>query len=173
MIFFFMVRKPRIEYEGAFYHVIIRGNQRKKIFVDGDDFLRYLEILKKYKKRYNYSLFSYIFMSNHVHLLIMTHETPLSKIVQGINQSYTMYFNRKYHKMGHLFQGRYKAILCDWDGYLLSLLKYIHCNPLMSGSTGSGFWDTILTVRYRTTASYRSRGRSGEERPSRDFLSDC
>jgi hypothetical protein len=69
-------------------------------------------------------------MSNHVHLLIETGETPLSKILQGVNQSYTMYFNHKYKTVGHLFQGRYKAILCDRESYLLGLLKYIHENPL-------------------------------------------
>jgi putative transposase len=69
-------------------------------------------------------------MKNHLHLLIETQETPLSKILQGINQSYTTYFNRKYKTVGHLFQGRYKAILCDRDEYLLSLVKYIHLNPV-------------------------------------------
>jgi hypothetical protein len=69
-------------------------------------------------------------MYNHVHLLIETQEIPLSKILQGINQSYTTYFNRKYKTVGHLFQGRYKAILCDRDEYLLSLVKYIHLNPV-------------------------------------------
>jgi hypothetical protein len=69
-------------------------------------------------------------MSNHLHLLIETQEVPLSKILQGINQSYTTYFNRKYKTVGHLFQGRYKAILCDRDEYLLSLVRYIHLNPV-------------------------------------------
>lgn len=125
-----MARKPRIEYEGAFYHVISRGNQRQKIFKDKNDFIRYLEILANYKNQYKYFLYSYVLMNNHVHLLIETQETPLSKILQGINQSYTMYFNRKYKTVGHLFQGRYKAILCDKDEYLLSLVKYIHLNPV-------------------------------------------
>jgi hypothetical protein len=69
-------------------------------------------------------------MNNHIHLLVETPETPLSKILQGINQSYTTYFNRKYKTVGHLFQGRYKAILCDRDEYLVSLVKYIHLNPV-------------------------------------------
>ncbi len=125
-----MARKPRIEFEGAFYHIIIRGNQRQKIFKDKYDFLKYLEILTNYKKQYRYYLYSYILMSNHVHLLIETLKTPLSKILQGINQSYTIYFNRRYKTVGHLFQGRYKAILCEKDEYLLSLIKYIHLNPL-------------------------------------------
>lgn len=130
-----MARKARIEFEGAFYHVIIRGNQKQKIFKAPDDFLQYLEILSLYKERYGFLLYAYVLMSNHVHVLIEMQKTPLSKILQGINQSYTMYFNRKYKTVGHLFQGRYKAILCDRDEYLQSLVKYIHCNPVRAKIT--------------------------------------
>ncbi len=130
-----MARKPRIEFHGAFYHVITRGNQRQKIFKDKQDYIRYLAILSDYKERYKYFLYAYVLMNNHVHLLIQTQETPLSKILQGINQRYTIYFNRKYKTIGHLFQGRYKAILCDKDEYLLTLVKYIHNNPVRAGIT--------------------------------------
>jgi len=125
-----MARKPRIEFEGAFYHVITRGNQRQRVFKDRDDYERYLKILGNYKIQYNYILYAYVLMSNHVHLLIETKEKPLSRILQGINQSYTIYFNKRYGMVGHLFQGRYKAILCEKDAYLLSLMKYIHLNPI-------------------------------------------
>ena len=125
-----MARKPRIEFEGAFYHVIARGNQKQDVFKDRNDFSKFIEILSRYKGRYHYYLYCYVLMSNHVHLLIETMEIPLSKILQGVNQSYTMYFNKRYKTVGHLFQGRYKAILCDRDEYLLSLIKYIHLNPV-------------------------------------------
>ena len=125
-----MARKPRIEFEGAFYHVIARGNQRQRIFRDDGDHERYLSITADYKHRFKFLLYAYVLMPNHVHLLVETKETPLSKILQGLNQRYTQYFNRKYDKVGHLFQGRYKGILCDRDEYLLSLLKYIHLNPV-------------------------------------------
>ena len=125
-----MARKPRIQFEGAFYHVITRGNQRQKVFRDNEDFQKYLDILSRYKDLYKYLLYAYVLMNNHLHLLIETRETPLSKILQGISQSYTAYFNRRYRTVGHLFQGRYKAILCDKDSYLLSLVKYIHHNPV-------------------------------------------
>ena len=125
-----MPRKPRIEFEGAFYHVITRGNQKQEIFKDTTDYQKFIQFLTIYKNRYHYSLYAYVLMSNHVHLLIETRETPLSKILQGINQSYTMYFNKTYRTVGHLFQGRYKAILCDREAYLLALLKYIHYNPV-------------------------------------------
>ncbi len=125
-----MPRKPRIEYPGAFYHVLVRGNQRQKIFKDAGDYQKYLQTLTVYKNRYRFFLYAYVLMGNHVHLLLETGDIPLSRILQGINQSYTLYFNRKNRTVGHLFQGRYKAILCDRDAYLLSLVKYIHQNPL-------------------------------------------
>jgi len=125
-----MPRKPRIEYDGAFYHVITRGNQKQKIFKETADYEKYLQIVASYKPRHHFRLYAYVLMSNHVHLLIETQDVPLSKSLQGINQSYTMYFNRKYRTVGHLFQGRYKAILCDRERYLLALLKYIHFNPV-------------------------------------------
>ena len=125
-----MPRKPRIEYEGAFYHVITLGNQRQKIFKEPADHQKYLQLLTIYKNRYHCSLYAYVLMGNHVHILIETKDTPLSKVFQGINQTYTAYFNRKYRTVGHLFQGRYKAVLCDRENYLLALLKYIHQNPV-------------------------------------------
>jgi putative transposase len=130
-----MPRKPRIEYTGAFYHVITRGNQKQRIFKDPADFQKYLLTLTIYKNRTGSHIYAYVLMNNHVHLLIETGEIPLSKIMQGVNQTYTMYFNRRYRTVGHLFQGRYKAILCDKDAYLLGLLKYIHQNPLRARIT--------------------------------------
>lgn len=125
-----MPRKPRIEFDGAFYHVIARGNQKQKIFRQPADRQKYLQALSLYKARYRFRVYSYVLMDNHVHLLLETGAVPLSKVLQGINQSYTMYFNRTYGTVGHLFQGRCKAILCDRDNYLLALIKYIHLNPL-------------------------------------------
>jgi putative transposase len=128
-----MARKPRIEFEGGFYHVITRGNQRQTVFLDEKDFLKYLEFLTDYKDRYGFSIYAYVLMGTHVHLLIERKQVPLSKILQGINQRFTMYFTWRYGTVGHLFQGRYKAILCDKDAYLLSLVKYLHFNPVRSG----------------------------------------
>ena len=105
-----MARKARIEFEGAFYHVITRGNQRQKIFKDSHDYTKYLEILGRYKKSHSFRLYAYVLMSNHIHLLVETGAVPLSKILQGINQSYTAYFNKTYKTVGHLFQGRYNGL---------------------------------------------------------------
>lgn len=132
-----MPRKPRIEYSGAFYHVITRGNQKQRIFKDSADFQKYLLLLTVYKNRTGSLIYAYVLMNNHVHLLIETKDIPLSKVMQGLNQTYTMYFNKRYHTVGHLFQGRYKAILCDREAYLLGLLKYIHQNPLRAKLTES------------------------------------
>ena len=124
-----MARKLRVEFEGAFYHVIVRGNRRQKIFRDDRDRLYYLERVEHYRQRYRFTIYAYVLMFNHVHLLLETSKTPLSKILQGIQFTYTQYYNRRYRTVGHLFQGRYKAILCDRDAYLLELVRYIHLNP--------------------------------------------
>lgn len=124
-----MARKPRVEFEGAFYHVIVRGNQRQKVFRDDRDRLTYLDRVEHYRQRYRFTIYAYVLMSNHVHLLLETGKIPLSKILQGIQFTYTQYYNRRYRTVGHLFQGRYKAILCDRDAYLLELVRYIHLNP--------------------------------------------
>lgn len=128
-----MARKPRVHCPGALYHVIARGNQQQDTFLDEADYRRHLDLLVSYRKRYAFTLYAYVLMSNHVHLLIEQGETPLSKVMQGLGQSYTGYYNRKYTKSGHLFQGRYKAILCDQDAYLLELVRYIHLNPMRAG----------------------------------------
>lgn len=129
-----MARKPRIEYEGAAYHVIVRGNQQQTVFAHRADYGKYLSLLAQYKEQAGFRLFGYVLMRNHVHLVIQTMKVPLSKIMQGINQSYTMYFNSRYDKVGHLFQSRYKAILCDTDSYLAPLVRYVHLNPVRAGA---------------------------------------
>lgn len=128
-----MARKPRIQYEGAFYHIIVRGNQRQDIFLDDEDRNVYLEKLQKYQQKCGFILYAYVLMKNHVHLLMETPKDPISRIMQMINFTYTQYFNRKYKKVGHLFQGRYKSFLCDKDSYLLALVRYIHSNPVRAG----------------------------------------
>ena len=127
-----MARKPRVHYPGALYHVISRGNQRQRIFGADTDRRRYLELLNHYRARYPFQLRAYVLMANHVHLLMEVGKHPLAKIMQGLQQSYTLYFNRKYKLVGHLFQGRYKDIVCDRDSYLLELVRYIHLNPVRS-----------------------------------------
>jgi REP element-mobilizing transposase RayT len=127
-----MARRPRIHFPNAFYHVIARGNQKQAIFLEKRDYEKYLSYLSEYKARYQFHLYAYVLMRNHVHLLLEVQTTPLSKIMQALQFRYTRYFNTRYGKVGHLFQGRYKAILCDKDAYLLELIRYIHLNPIRS-----------------------------------------
>jgi REP-associated tyrosine transposase len=125
-----MARRPRVFAPGILYHVIVRGNHRQKTFQNGRDYQTYLERLARYRRQFGINVYAYCLMPNHVHLLVETGSQPLSRFMQGLQQSYTQYFNRKHHKVGHLFQGRYKAIICDKDEYLLSLVRYIHLNPI-------------------------------------------
>jgi len=127
-----MARKPRVHFPGALYHVMARGNQGQTIFADDLDRRRYLELLQESQRRFNYGLYAYVLMGNHVHHLIQIGQTPLAKVMQNILFRYTRYWNAKYKKIGHLFQGRYKAILCDKDSYLLELIRYLHLNPVRS-----------------------------------------
>ena len=124
-----MARKPRIEFPGAFYHVIARGNRRQVIFHDTADRHTYLERLEHYRQRYHLTVHAYVLMANHVHLLLETREVPLAKFMQALQFTYTRYYNRRYATSGHLFQGRYQAIVCDRDAYLVELVRYVHLNP--------------------------------------------
>jgi putative transposase len=128
------MRKPRIEYPGALFHVIARGNQRQKVFLDDGDHVRYLKLLGEHLEGRGFTLYAYCLMGNHVHLLIeQGTDYPLSKYMQRLQSAYTSFFNRKHGKVGHLFQGRYKAIHVAKDVYLLELVRYIHLNPQRAG----------------------------------------
>ena len=128
-----MARPLRVEISGGLYHVIARGNERKDIFRDDGDRLRYLDRLAHYREKFSFALLAYCLMDNHVHLAIETGEVPLSRIMAGLQSSYTQYFNRRHGRVGHLFQGRYKALLVEKDLYALALLRYIHENPSKAG----------------------------------------
>ncbi len=128
-----MARPLRIEYEGAFYHVTSRGNERKKIFYANSDYEKFKTYLKDAQDKYGYLLHCYVLMSNHYHLLMETPNANMSKVMHFINGSYTNYINRRRGRSGHLFQGRYKAILVERDRYLLELSCYMHLNPVRAG----------------------------------------
>jgi REP element-mobilizing transposase RayT len=125
-----MARPLRIEYPGAFYHVINRGNAGENIFKSKRDKVKFLEYLEKAVERFSIIIYTYCLMDNHYHMLMETPEPNLSVAVQWINVSYAVYFNRKHQRSGHLFQGRFKAILIDADEYLMLLSRYIHLNPV-------------------------------------------
>ena len=130
-----MPRKPRIHAPGAVYHVILRGNARQKVFADNDDRIRFCAIVANSCQRFHHRIVAFCLMSNHIHLALQVAEIPLSRIMQNISLRYTQWFNRRHSKCGHLFQGRYKAVMVDADAYLLELVAYIHLNPVRAGMT--------------------------------------
>jgi putative transposase len=125
-----MPRKSRVDAAGALHHVIMRGIERSKIFrddADRNDFLRRLSIILKDTKTVCYA---WALIPNHIHLLLKTGKTPLSSVMRRLLTGYAVYYNRRYKRHGHLFQNRYKSILCQEDSYFLELVRYIHLNPL-------------------------------------------
>ena len=125
-----MPRKNRVWYPGAIYHIMGRGNRRTDIFKDEEDRLVYLANLLEAKETYDFNLYSYCLMTNHVHLQIQTKEVSISAIMKLINTNYAIYFNRKYSFVGHLFQDRYRAEIIEKDAYNLEISRYIHLNPV-------------------------------------------
>ncbi|OGP54097.1 MAG: hypothetical protein A2Y65_12805 [Deltaproteobacteria bacterium RBG_13_52_11] len=128
-----MARPLRIEFPNAFYHVTSRGNERKTIFRGTGDRERFLSYLESAHHRYGAILHVFCLMDNHYHLLLETPRGNLSRILHHINGAYTTYFNIKYGRSGHLFQGRFKAILVEKDSYSEELSRYIHLNPVRAG----------------------------------------
>jgi putative transposase len=125
-----MARPLRITFPGAFYHITSRGNERKKVFKSKRDREKFLEYLESATQRYDAVIHVYCLLDNHYHLLLETPSGNLSQIMRHINGAYTTYCNVKRKRSGHLFQGRYKAILVDADEYAKELSRYIHLNPV-------------------------------------------
>ena len=125
-----MARPLRITFPGAVYHITSRGNERKAIFKSDRDREKFLAYLESATKRYQAVIHVFCLMDNHYHLLLETPQGNLPQIMRHINGAYTTYFNVKRKRSGHLFQGRYKAILVDMDTYAKELSRYIHLNPV-------------------------------------------
>lgn len=125
-----MARPLRVEYPGAFYHVINRGNAGENIFKSLRDREKFLEYLETASSRFSIRIHTYCLMTNHYHLLVETPEANLSRAIQWINVSYAVYFNVKRRRRGHLFQGRFKSLLVEAEEYLKHLSRYIHLNPV-------------------------------------------
>ncbi|WAA09055.1 transposase [Fervidibacillus albus] len=142
-----MPRKPRIKSSTHVYHVMTRGINRQTIFEDETDKYKYLSILKRYKLEYQFELYAYCLMDNHVHLLIKEPEnTTISEIMKRINISYVFWYNKKYERTGPLFQDRFKSENVDSLPYFRTVLRYIHQNPLKAGIETSVFqckWTSI------------------------------
>ena len=128
-----MARPLRIEYPGAVYHVTSRGNERKPIFQTDEDRDLLLGILHKITEKFNWVFHAYCLMDNHYHFLIETPEGNLSKGMRQLNGVYTQAFNRRHNRIGHIFQGRYKAVLIQKDSHLLEVCRYMVLNPVRAG----------------------------------------
>jgi len=125
-----MSRALRIEYPNALYHITSRGNDRKLIFLANDDYMMFLRLLKQTLQRYNWLCYAYCLMPNHYHLLIETPDANVSAGMRYLNSVYTQKFNQSNDRVGHIFQGRFKAILVEKENYLTTLLRYIAFNPV-------------------------------------------
>ena len=125
-----MPRHLRVEFGGAIYHVTIRGNARQRVFADNRDRERFLGRLAESVRTYRIRVYMFCLMDNHVHLLLETPDTNLSRFMQSLETGYTVYHNLRHSSVGHLFQGRYKAKLVQGDDYLLKLSRYVHLNPV-------------------------------------------
>jgi len=152
-----MARPLRIEFPGAFYHVINRGNAGEKIFINDRDKETFLGYLEKAASRYDISIHTYCLMTNHYHLLVETPHPNLSQAIKWVNVSYATYFNRKWKRQGHLFQGRFKSIIVDADEYLKPLSRYIHLNPIRAGMV-----EKLFSYRWSSYPAYIGKRRPFE-----------
>lgn len=132
-----MPRQQREKSNSGYYHVMMRGNDRKSLFLDDDDKLRFIEILYHKKQNNTFFLHAFCLMDNHVHLMLHEGTKNIGNVIKQINISYVHYFNKKHNKVGHLFQDRFKSEVIEDDRYLLSLIRYIHQNPVKAGITKS------------------------------------
>lgn len=132
-----MGRPPRIEYSGAIYHVTSRGDRQEPIFRTPDDRHLLLNVVDQAMSRLDAEMFAYCLMGNHYHFVLRTRQPNLSRLMRHINGAYTRAFNRRHHVVGHVFQGRFHAVLVDSDAYLLEVCRYVELNPVRAGLVGS------------------------------------
>jgi putative transposase len=133
-----MARPLRIEFEGAIYHLLGRGNARQRIFGRERDQLEFLRLIEASSKRFDGAILAFVLMGNHFHLLAQTRRANLSRWMHWLMVSYTVYFNWRHRRSGHLFQGRYKSFLVEDGDYLLGLSRYVHLNPVRGVVLGVG-----------------------------------
>ncbi len=128
-----MPRQARLDVPGALHHIMVRGNNRAKIFSDDQDRTKFLERLGKTVEESQCSVYAWVLMDNHIHLLFRSGKKGISSVMRKVLTWYALYHNRRHRRTGHLFENRYKSILCEEDRYLLALIQYIHLNPVRAG----------------------------------------
>lgn len=143
-----MSRLLRIEFPGAVYHVTSRGDRHEAIYRDDADRLAQLEVVAQAMDRFDATVLAYCLMGNHYHLVLHTREPNLSRLMRHVNGVYTLHFNRRHALAGHVFQGRFKAILVERDAYLLALCRYVERNPVAA--------QLVTAAADRPWSSYRA-----------------
>lgn len=128
-----MARQARKISNTGIYHIILRGNNGQEIFIQNEDYLKFLYIIKSIKEKNTFNLFGYCIMENHAHLLIQEISEPISDVVKRICSTFVYWYNQKYERFGHLFQERFKSVSVETENYLFAVLRYIHQNPIKSG----------------------------------------
>lgn len=146
-----MGRAWREEYSGGIYHVIARGNNKEYIFNESIDKGYFIKLLKGNMEGMSYRIYGYVLMDNHYHLILQVFNKKLQEIMHQINNKYSKYFNYKFKRVGHVFQGRYKAVLVQDERYLISLLRYVHQNPVKAGMC-----NRVEEYRWSSDAFYRT-----------------
>jgi REP element-mobilizing transposase RayT len=128
-----MPRQPREKSESGIYHIMLRGINQQVIFEDYEDYSKFIETLETYKAVSEYKVFAYCLMSNHIHILLKVEKEDLDLIMKRIAGSYVYWYNWKYYRKGHLFQDRFKSEPVESDAYLLTVIRYVHWNPVKVG----------------------------------------
>ena len=148
-----MPRAAREKSTSGYYHILLRGISRQNIFEDDEDNLRFIETVFRYKQELGFELHAYCLMGNHVHMLIKDVNNQLNLIMKKIAGSYAYYFNRKYDRVGHLFQDRFKSEAVEDDTYYLTVLRYIYQNPEKAGiaSTDEYEWSSYREYTNKMT----------------------
>lgn len=149
-----MPRCARRKSENQIYHVMMRGNNREKVFINEEDKFRIMDILREKKQAQEYHLYAYCVMDNHLHLVLKEGQDHLSRIVKRIAVSYSNYFNKKYKRIGHVFQERFKSEIIDDENYLLAAIRYIHQNPLKAGN------GNVTGYKWSSYNDYMSKGKN-------------
>ncbi|MCX5643556.1 MAG: transposase [Phycisphaerae bacterium] len=151
-----MARAQRIEYEGAVYHVTVRGNERRAVFRDDADREHFLRRLKESVEQFEVRLYLFCLMSNHLHLVVETPRANLGRFMHRLQTAYTVYFNWRHDRHGHLLQGRYGASLVEKDSYLLRLTRYVHLNPVFTAAAKRRpIRERVMMLRQYPWSSYR------------------
>lgn len=162
-----MVRKPRTKSSNGIYHIILRGINRQSIFEDDEDRLKLMEVLARYKKISQCRFFAYCLMDNHVHILVQEVQEPISMMIQRVSSSYVIWYNGKHDRCGHLFQERFKSEVVETDSYFLTVLRYIHQNPIKAKIVNN-----IADYKWNSYLEYRDRKKIVDTEYALNIFSD-